>query len=481
MTRPQKVLIVEDSLTFAIMLRDSIQQEHGYGVDVVSTLASARAMVMENPKRYFMAIVDLHLPDAPHGEAAFFIVDAGIPTLVFTGSDELSSDRLWKMGISDYVHKNTPFSVPYVVWAVKRFYANFDIGVLVVDDMLTVRQHVGRTLKVQNFKVYLAENTAEAKHILAHNADIRIAIIDHFMVAGDGITLTGELCEKHGIDSLEIIGMSETGLSTPFLKAGAIDFLHKPFSNEELLCRVNHSADRLDTYQNLKSLNTLKNRFLGMAAHDIRNPIGAIKAMAGMLNKPQITRERQEHIARRIENNCSEVLTLLENLLDISAIESGHTEINRQPCNLDTLIQQRVEMLQFHADDKHIQLRAHYGDAVELPIDKLKFAQVIDNLLSNAIKFSPTHSEIWIKTDTQDSSLRMQVIDAGPGLTAIDEASLFQPFCKLSARATQGEKQTGLGLSIAKSVVEAHGGDIFFKRTTEGKSRFVVHLRFATP
>ena len=476
-----KVLIIEDSVTFATMLHDSIVTEYGFEVDIASTLADARKLVITNPKQYFIAIVDLHLPDAVHGEAAFFVVDSGIPTLVFTGTNDMSSEHLWKMGIADYVHKDTPNSLPYVVWAVGRFSANREIGVLVVDDMHTVRQHIERALRLQNFNVYLAQNVEEAyQQLRAHNT-IRIVIVDHFMEGGNGITFTGELTEHYSYDALEIIGMSDSGLSTPFLKAGAVDFLHKPFCNEELLCRINHSADRLDTYQRLHALSQVKNRFLGMAAHDLRNPIGAIKASAAFLAKETISDQRRFQVAKMISSNCSDMLALLENLLDISAIESGHQELNLVPCQFNELISHRLEVLNFHADDKNIALHTHYDDDIETPIDIIKFSQVIDNLVSNAIKFSPPDSDIWIKTNLSDTHFRLQVIDSGPGLSDSDSANLFQPFCKLSAKSTQGEKQTGLGLSIAKSVVEAHGGTIFFKRTVDGHSRFVVDVVFSPP
>ena len=111
------------------------------------------------------------------------------------------------------------------------------------------------------------------------------------------------------------------------------------------------------------------------------------------------------------------------------------------------------------------------------PIHIINFSQVIDNLASSVIKFSPPDSCIWIKTDLNDTHFRLQVIDSG--LSRSDSDDLFQPFCKLSAKSKKGEKQTGLDLSIAKSVVEAHGGETSFKRTAHGHSRFVVDVVFS--
>lgn len=476
--KPTKVLVVEDSQTFAVMLRDTIYNELGFQVDVATTLAETKLRLAQSAHLYFAAVVDLHLPDAPNGEAVAPVVDSGISCLVFTGSEGIDPKALWEMGIADYVHKNMPFSLPYIIRSISRLYSNEAIGVLVVDDMASARAAAACHLHAQRFQVFEADSAKMARTLLAEHQHIKIIILDHFMPGMDGISFCGELHARYSMEDMDVIGMSGQGLATAFLKAGAIDFLYKPFTNEELLCRINHSAERLEAYERFRSLNELKNRFLGMAAHDLRNPIAAIRTTARLLAKPEITDQRRQNIAEMIEKNARDVIELLENLLDISAIESGHIEIDTQPYDLNKLIKERLDILHIIADEKGIKLNTHLNGSTPHEFDKMKLAQVIDNLISNAIKYSPANSTVEIKTQVEEKSLRLQVIDSGPGIAEEDKEKLFTPFCTLDNKSTGGEKQTGLGLCIAKSIVEAHDGEIFFQRTTKGQSRFVVYIAF---
>lgn len=474
--QPRRVLIIEDSATFAAMLQCGIKEAHNLEVDTAQSLAQARDLVKAHSQQYFVAIVDLHLPDAPHGEAAHYMVNTGIPTLVFTGSLSSNPEKLWEMGIADYVHKDSRNSLPYVIWAVGRYLANRDIGILVVDDMSSMRQHVSQTLLLQNFQVFTAANAATAQRVISEQPTIKIAILDHFLEGTDGVDLTRELVAHKQGELFEIIGMSVSGSSTRFLKAGATDFLPKPFSNEELLCRVSRSADRIDNYAHLQNLNELKNHFLSMAAHDLRNPIAAIKTAAKSMSKPGTPAERREKALQMIRENCDGMIGLLEGLLDIGVIESGQLKLNKTPTEINNLIDQRIDILREQAVLKDISLITHTSEPTLVDIDPIKFGQVIDNLLSNAIKYSPEHSQVNIRVSPAPQLLRIQIIDSGKGVDEKEQDRLFLPFCTLSTKATNGERQTGLGLAIVKSIVDAHNGEIFFKRTSDGRSRFVVTL-----
>lgn len=472
--QPSRVLIIEDSVTFAAMLQAGIEDAHGLTVDIAKTLAEARDWVQASPGKYMVAIVDLHLPDSPNGEAAHYMVNTGIPTVVFTGSVSSNAAKLWEMGIADYVHKGARNSVAYVISTIGRYLANRHIGILVIDDMSTMCQHISQTLGLQNFRVFCVTNGSDAKKTLAEQPSIKIALVDHYLKEGDGIDITSDLVELKQGELFEIIGMSVGEFSTRFLKAGASDFLAKPFSNEELLCRISRSADRIDSYAHLRNLNELKNHFLSMAAHDLRNPISAIKSAAKQLHKPTLAAARREQALAMIDDNCDATLHLLESLLDIGTIESGQLTLDLRPTDINALIEQRLNVLRELAALKDITLSTRFGEAIKVNIDPMKFGQVIDNLLSNAIKYSPKKSQVQVRVEPSSTMVRIQIIDSGAGVSEDEQAQLFQPFCTLSTKATNGERQTGLGLAIVKAIVDAHGGEIFFKRTQDGRSRFVV-------
>lgn len=213
----------------------------------------------------------------------------------------------------------------------------------------------------------------------------------------------------------------------------------------------------------LKELNDLKNRFLGIAAHDLRNPLASIRGFSEVLldeDAGPLTDEQREFIT--IINTVSDsMLALVNDLLDISVIESGRLDLRLQPASLSETVDGRVRIQEMVARKKDISIQT---DAVTLTrpliFDQERIGQVMDNLLGNAIKFSPPGSEIQVSITEDDASVRVDVRDPGPGLSVEDQAKLFGAFQKLSAKPTGGEKSTGLGLSIVKKIIDAHHGSI---------------------
>ena len=192
--------------------------------------------------------------------------------------------------------------------------------------------------------------------------------------------------------------------------------------------------------------------------------------------KPAVPTDRRERALQMIHDNCDGMLGLLESLLDIGVIESGQLKLNLKPTDINALIEQRIDVLREQANLKNINLTTRLCEPTKIQIDPAKMGQVIDNLLSNAIKYSPEHSQVSVRTEATATLVRIQVIDSGKGVSDDELPQLFLPFCTLSTKATNGERQTGLGLAIVKSIVDAHGGEIFFKRTSDGRSRFVMTL-----
>ncbi len=212
----------------------------------------------------------------------------------------------------------------------------------------------------------------------------------------------------------------------------------------------------------LKELNDLKNRFLGMAAHDLRNPLVSIRGFSEIMLEGEagpLTDDQREFIT--IINSASQsMLALVNDLLDVSVIESGKLELRKTVQSLASLILDRIRLQEIPSRQKNITIRTELGKVPDFAFDTERIAQVVDNLVSNAVKFSPPGSEILVRMDMKDDAVSCSVIDHGPGLSPEDRTKLFGEFQRLSARPTGGEKSTGLGLSIVKKIVEAHGGVI---------------------
>ena len=205
----------------------------------------------------------------------------------------------------------------------------------------------------------------------------------------------------------------------------------------------------------------LKNHFLGIAAHDLRNPIGIVINYSEFLmgNTIPVTEEEQQELLARINRTGHFMLGMVNDLLDIANIESGKLELNLTRENLQEVIQTTITLNELFARAKSMHILFHPPDTpVMLDIDRPKTEQVLTNLISNAIKYSDPGQAITVSVTQSVKLATIHVYDQGQGIRPEEIPLLFQPFQKASSRSTGGEKSTGLGLSIVKKIVEAHGG-----------------------
>lgn len=212
----------------------------------------------------------------------------------------------------------------------------------------------------------------------------------------------------------------------------------------------------------LRRLNDQQNAFLGIAAHDLRSPIGLIQMTAQLLLDPeaQLSREQQTKFTQDILRHTDHMLRLLNDVLDVTQIESGNLSLEETPIELADLLAEAVKWHTLVATPKGTRVQLQPVITGRVMADPLRVRQVVDNLISNAVKYSPPGSLVRVGMQRIDRGWRIAVKDQGPGLTSADRQRLFQDFARLSARPTGGEKSTGLGLAIVRRIVEAHGGQV---------------------
>lgn len=210
----------------------------------------------------------------------------------------------------------------------------------------------------------------------------------------------------------------------------------------------------------LRVLNEQKDQLLGMAAHDLRNPLSAVLGYSTFLAAAGLD-PRLARFAENTRASASYMLALVESLLDVSRIEAGRLDLRLAAADFADLVRRRVELNEILAERKGISLRLHWdGAALPVLVDVVKMEQVIENLLSNSLKFSPSGTVVTVRAWREGDDAVLAVCDQGPGIPADERDRLFQPFGRTSVRPTGGEKSTGLGLSIARRIVEGHGGRI---------------------
>ncbi|MDH3257776.1 MAG: hybrid sensor histidine kinase/response regulator [Nitrospinota bacterium] len=250
-------------------------------------------------------------------------------------------------------------------------------------------------------------------------------------------------------------------------KEGGVDYITKPFNHNEVMVRVKthlkvQQLIRQLEFKNdqLKEVNDLKNKFLGMASHDMRNYLSAIKGYSQILqeDKEELPAETKDQFLSFIFKSSENMLKMVNDLLDVSVIESGRLQLDLHPESFKNLIEHHNMIIRFFADKKNILLQYDLDDVPDCQMDANKIGQVIDNLISNAIKFSKSGTTVFISLKERGGKLVFSVKDEGPGISEEDQAKLFQHFQKLSARPTAGESSSGLGLAISKKMVQAHDG-----------------------
>ena len=248
--------------------------------------------------------------------------------------------------------------------------------------------------------------------------------------------------------------------------------------NNEL---VNLHRDMAKKNAELEKVNEQMNRLLGMAAHDLRNPLGVIHSYAEFLEDESsavLTAEQREFVTT-IKDTSDFMRRLVTDLLSVSAIEAGHLNLDRQPADLAKLIQRNLTLNRLLASKKQIELELDSPASLPmLNFDAGKIEQVLNNLISNAIKFSHRGTRVRILLTSNNDSVTVAVRDQGQGIPAEEFSKLFKPFSMLSVRTTAGEQSTGLGLAIVRRIVEGHGGRIWVESEVGKGSTFSFTLPY---
>jgi signal transduction histidine kinase/ABC-type amino acid transport substrate-binding protein len=237
------------------------------------------------------------------------------------------------------------------------------------------------------------------------------------------------------------------------------------------------TLDRLHaSLSQLQRVNELKSQFLGIVAHDLRNPLSAIVLSAQLLEGERDHGEITS-IAQNIFREGLEMSDLVGRFLDIAKIDSGEVKAEPEIFDIAALVQNVARRHHARGKQKGITFNFRFPASGALVLADPKFVkEALDNLLSNAVKFSPPGSTVTLRLETEADRIVTSVEDQGPGLTPQDKEVLFGRFARLSAKPTGGEKSIGLGLSIVKHMVDATGGRIWVDSEPGQGAAFRVEL-----
>lgn len=224
----------------------------------------------------------------------------------------------------------------------------------------------------------------------------------------------------------------------------------------------------------LTQLNQEKNRFLGIAAHDLRNPLHAILMLSDFL-LDECTEGEQKEFLEEIRSSSTFMARLIDDLLDVAKIESGQVALELAMCDINDLLEATIKRQNLMASRKQVEINLVGQPLPPALIDISKIEQVLNNLIGNALKFSLPGGQIDVRVRAADERFEIEVQDWGVGIPPEIQSRLFTAFAK-GQTGTAGERSTGLGLVIVKRIVQAHGGEIHVESRLGEGSTFTVQL-----
>lgn len=361
--------------------------------------------------------------------------------------------------------------------------------VLVVDDDRITHGLVRKFLNEDKLDILEARSADDARANLQQQTP-ELIICDINMPGEDGLTFCREIKSNLATADVPLIiftSSSSARTMADAFDAGASDFVTKPISKLELQSRcirqIKESRARKAAAKKIDSLhqqNTSKTKFLSVASHDLRNPLASIRGISQFLENERFgtINESQREMVRCIIDASENMLTLVEDLLDVSKIELDHFSLSREPHSPAELMSHTEKLQQPAAEKKKISL-AHEdsSNGAKSSLDKRLVTRAIENLITNAIKFSPSDTRIQLETRADASWVYLSVKDSGPGIPEGEFNKLFKEFSRTSNLPTAGESTSGIGLYVVKRIVNSHEGEISVENLPAGGAHFQIKLK----
>ena len=373
--------------------------------------------------------------------------------------------------------------------------------VLLVDDQPIVGEMVRRLLVEERDIALHYCRSAHGAVELATKLKPTVILQDLVLPDCDGLDLVQQYRANPATASTPIVVLStkeEAMVKSRAFAVGANDYLVKLPDRAELIARIRYhswayigqqqrdeafralhesQARLLESNTSLVALNQKLNEFVGMAAHDLRNPLGVVLNFTKfLLREPSLDPAKCAKFLGSIQASTEFMLQLVNDLLDVSTIEAGKLTLECHPADLRTLVEANVALNQILASEKGITITLQSPPTLPSAImDAHRIEQVLTNLITNAVKYSYPETTVEVTLRNEGNEIILAVRDHGQGIPEAELGLLFFPFSVTSVRATRGEKSTGLGLMIVKKVIDAHGGRIWVEsRVGEGTTFFVA-------
>ncbi len=357
--------------------------------------------------------------------------------------------------------------------------------ILIVDDspvnLLVLKDH----LDVAGFEVVSAEN-GESCCELALSEHPDLILLDIMMPGMDGFDTLNKLKADEKTSQIPVIYMSslsQTEHKVKGFECGAVDYITKPFQQEEVIARVATHLTIQKQEKQLRELIVTKDKLFSIIAHDLRSPFNSLIGYSDLLLQ-QFEKMDEKRILRAIERinvSSKEAFAMLENLLTWARSQMGTLTWTLKEIRLHSLVNSVMSLLKVSAQKKELEIRNEIDSDLTINASHEMLSTIFRNLLSNAIKYTQPGGLVIVRAEDSDDAIEITVSDTGVGISEELIKRLFRIDSVFSTVGTANEKGTGLGLVLCKEFIDNHNGAISVK-SEEGKgTEFTIRLPQSFP
>ncbi len=495
----QLVLVVDDN---NFSRRVIVQLLQAAGFQTLEAASGPAALeLLRTTSNVCLLTLDLEMPTMDGFQVLQSLRAQGqaeVPIILVTANDTYANrQRGFELGAADFVRKDEvqeQLALTARLLVAPSSVFN-DMTVLVAEDSPLARYIIISCVRQFGVNVLEASDGAAALDLLRQHAHtVDLVITDQHMPHLSGEDFCQRIRQELGLKELPVIvlsGTSDHETKLRLFRAGASDYLEKPFIKEELAARLLVYLKRQQLDRNLragllhlKELDKLKDEFLSVCSHDLRSPMTSILGFSDILLRQNGLSEEQQKMIAQIRNSGRQLLELINDILDLGRAQAHKESMEFAPLDAAELLGQCAGAFRPQAEEKKLTLRfsSTTGALGALVFgNRTALSRVITNLISNAIKFTPEGGRIELRVG-RDEVAKLAVLecaDSGIGIPADMLPKLFNRFSKASREGTRGEAGTGLGLVITRELVEAHGGKLLLASREGQGTTFTVQLPLA--
>lgn len=355
-----------------------------------------------------------------------------------------------------------------------------EIQILFLDDEESIIDGMQRLFMREPYGIAATTQVDKAREILAKEK-IKVIVSDQRMPQISGVKFLREVKEQYP-DVLRILftGYTDFSAAEEAINLGEVyRFVSKPWKTAELLSTIRQSIEHYDllaqakahkeeielTNKKLKTMYELQKEFTSTVSHELRTPLASIKTAIDLVVKKMVgdINSEQEEVLGRAKSNVDRLKRLIDDILDLTKMESGKLHMNFMMNDLHLVIQSVAESQKDVAQSRGLSIKLELdNDVPKIPFDSDRLIQVLNNLLNNGIKFTK-QGVITIRTQnkSQENNVVVSIQDTGKGIAEEDLPKLFQKFQQIESGHENEEGGTGLGLAICKEIIARHGGKIW--------------------